>query len=151
MKLTPKLYKILLSIYPPYLGAGIRIKSVSKDWRNMEVSLTKYWFNNNAVGTHFGGSIYSMTDPHIMLMLMNLLGKEYIVWDKAASIDYIKAVKEKVTACFSVSDEQLQEIKKATATGEKYLPEFIIDIKTEDGTIVAKVLKTVYIKKKKNS
>ena len=84
MKFSPKSLKRLLNLYPPYLGAGVKITHISEDWRELHVGMSLRWFNRNAVNTHFGGSLYSMIDPHIMLMLMQVLGKEYLVWDKAA-------------------------------------------------------------------
>lgn len=45
------------------------------------------WRTRNYVGTIFGGSLYGALDP-IMIMLIKLLGPEYEVWDKAASIRF---------------------------------------------------------------
>jgi len=95
MKFTPNSLKQLLNIYPPYLGAGVRVTYISKDWRELHVSMSMHWFNRNAVGTHFEGSLYAMVDPHLMLLLMKLLGKDYWVWDKSATIEFIKASKKK--------------------------------------------------------
>ncbi len=98
MKVTPKLLKLMLNLYPPYLGTGIKIDYISEDWREIHTSLSLRWFNRNAVGTHFGGNLYSMIDPHVMLLLIQLLGKEYWVWDKSAEIEFIKASNQKVTS-----------------------------------------------------
>ncbi len=87
MKWTPRRLKFALNVYPPYLGAGVSITKVDRDWRELKVSMKLRWYNRNAVGSHFGGSLYSMVDPHLMLLLMKLLGEDYVVWDKAASID----------------------------------------------------------------
>ena len=70
---SAKTLKRLLNLYPPYLGAGVKITYSSDDWKEMHVSMSLRWYNKNAVNTHFGGSLYSMVDPHIMLMLMPLL------------------------------------------------------------------------------
>jgi acyl-coenzyme A thioesterase PaaI-like protein len=95
MNVSPTLFKRLLNLYPPYIGAGIKVEYVSKDWRELHVSMALRWYNRNAVGTHFGGSLYAMIDPHVMLLLMQLLGKDYQVWDKSASIEFVKASKER--------------------------------------------------------
>ena len=71
MKFTPKRLKRMLNLYPPYLGAGVRITYLSEDWQELHVSMSLHWYNRNAVGTHFGGSLYSMVDPNLMLMLMH--------------------------------------------------------------------------------
>ena len=89
-----------------------------------------------------------MVDPHLMLLLMQLLGKRYLVWDKAANIEFIKASKKRVTAIIAISHEDLKEIKDNTDNGDKYFSNFIIAIRDEDNELVAKIKKTIYIKKK---
>jgi hypothetical protein len=81
--------RCFMSFYPPYLGAGVRVRHISDDFRDVTVSMGLGWYNRNYVGTQFGGSLYSMVDPFYMLMLMENLGRQYIVWDKAADIDFI--------------------------------------------------------------
>ena len=119
MKFTPKLLKRMLNLYPPYLGAGIKVTYISEDWKELHVSMSLRWFNRNAVGTHFGGSLYSMIDPHLMLLLMQLLGKEYLVWDKSADIEFVKASKKKVTSVLKVSNEDLKVIRRSTSQWRK--------------------------------
>ena len=150
MKVTPKLIKLVINLYPPYLGAGVRIKYISEDWRELHTSMSLRWYNRNAVGTHFGGSLYSMVDPHLMLLLFQLLGKGYWIWDKSAEIEFIKASNKKVTSTIKVSSNDLEEIKRHTENGEKYLHEFMIEIRDEDNELVAKVRKILYVRRKKN-
>ncbi len=137
-----------LNIYPPYLGAGVRVRQISADFRLVRVKLALGWYNRNYVGTQFGGSLYSMTDPFFMLMLMNLLGRDYIVWDKAASIDFVSPGKGPVYAEFRIDDALLARIRQHTADGEKYLPELHVDVHDGDGTLVARVHKTLYVRLK---
>ena len=144
-KTTPKLFKLLLSIYPPYLGAGIKITHVSEDWRELHAVMSMHWFNKNALGTHFGGSLYSMVDPHLVLLLIRLLGKDFWVWDKSAEIEFVKASKKKVTAIIKITDEDLKKIKRNTNGGEKYYHGFIIEVKDESNDIAAIIRKTVYV------
>ena len=92
--------RLLINSWPPLLGAGIKIKSLSRDYRDIVVNLSLRWYNKNYVGTHFGGSIFAMTDPFYMLMLIKNLGDEYIVWDKAAQIDFKKPGTGVLTAHF---------------------------------------------------
>ena len=150
MKFTPKLLKRMLNLYPPYLGAGIKVTYISEDWKELHVSMSLRWFNRNAVGTHFGGSLYSMIDPHLMLLLMQLLGKEYLVWDKSADIEFVKASKKKVTSVLKVSNADLKVIRRSTSNGEKYFSNFIVEIRDEDDDLVAKVKKTIYVRRKKH-
>ena len=150
MSWTPKKLKWVLSwLFGPYLGAAIQIQKVSNDWKYLKVIMKQKFYNNNAYNTHFGGSLYSMVDPHYVLMLINILGRDYIVWDKSASIDFIKPGKGTVMAEFRVTTKIIEEIKSHTKNGEKYLPEFEVDIKNSKGELVAKVHKTLYVRLKK--
>lgn len=88
-----RLMRWIMTFYPPYFGAGVRVKHISDDFRDIQVSMGLGWYNRNYVGTQFGGSLYSMVDPFFMLMLMENLGSRYIVWDKAADIDFISPAK----------------------------------------------------------
>jgi len=121
---------------------------VSADYKEIIVHMKMRWYNRNYVNTHFGGSLYAMTDPFFMVMLIQVLGKQYIVWDKAVHIDFIKPGQGKVTARFIIKEEQIDNILEKTADRQKYLPEFSVDIKDEAGDTVARVTKTLYIRKK---
>ncbi len=135
-----------INVWPPLLGAGIRVRWHSNRVVDVEMKL-RAW-NRNYVGTHYGGSLYSMTDPFYMLMLMENLGREYIVWDKAASIRFRKPGKGKVKAEFRLNDVQLDEIRNKLATLEKYEPTFAVEVKDEAGDVVAEVQKVLHIRRK---
>jgi len=109
------------------------------------------WYNRNYVKTHFGGSLYAMTDPFFMLMLIHILGNEFVVWDKSAHIDFIKPGQGTVTARFLIKEEQIQQIVGNTSGGQKYFPELSVDIEDEAGEKVAHVVKTLYIKRKSSN
>lgn len=143
-----KQFKRKLNLYPPYWGTGIVVKKISPDFREIIVQMKMTWYNRNYVNTHFGGSLYSMTDPFFMLMLIQILGKEYIVWDKAAYIDFLKPGRGTVTAKFVIDKEQVEDIIVKTAHGQKYLPKFTVDIVDQENNKVARVIKTLYIRKK---
>ncbi|MBE0583953.1 MAG: DUF4442 domain-containing protein [Desulfofustis sp.] len=148
MDITPRLMKAVLNLYPPYLGTGIKVTSISPDWREIRVSMSLRWYNRNAVGTHFGGSLYAMVDPHLMLMLMQLLGKSYVVWDQAAEIEFVKAGRTTVSAVLTVTDEDLDQIRRQTEGGQKYFASFPVLIHDRGGHLVATVKKTMYVRKK---
>ena len=148
MNFSPKNLRRILNLYPPYLGAGIKVEYISDNWKELHVSMKLKWYNRNAVGTHFGGSLYSMIDPHIMLLLMQLLGKEYIVWDKKAEIEFIKASKKRVRSEIKISDNEIEAIKRNTEKGDKYLAKFDVEIKDDDGSLVARAKKIIYVRKK---
>lgn len=149
MKPSPRLLKTLINLWPPFLGAGIKVCHIAKDWKQIDVRLRLGLTNRNYVGVHFGGSLYSMTDPFFMLMLIQSLGSDYVVWDKAGSIEYHKPGKGVVSACFTLDEAQLQDIRQRTANGEKYLPELTVAIRDQAGDLVATVNKTLYVRRKK--
>ncbi|MDR3443255.1 MAG: YiiD C-terminal domain-containing protein [Legionella sp.] len=138
----------LIRFWPPFFGAGISVKSFNPEYTHLVVQMKMHFWNKNYVGTHFGGSLYSMTDPFYMLMLMKLLGKGYIVWDKSASIHYKKPAKGKIYAHFHLSQEQVDTIRHELDTKTKIQPEFLIELTNEAGEVVAKVEKILYIAKK---
>ena len=140
--------KLGLNLYPPYIGAGVTVAHIAEDWSLMTVKLTLRWYNRNYVGTHFGGNLFTMTDPFYMLMLMHRLGPAYKVWDQKAEITFVKTGKGTVVANMTVAEEQLEAIRAATVNGAKHFAEFDIDIVDEDGDVVATVHKTLYVREK---
>src|SRR5579871_5835692 len=138
----------IMNLWPPFLFSGISLTRVSEDYREAEVQLKKHWFNQNYVGVHFGGSLFAMTDACYMVMLMNVLGKAYYVWDRSAKIDYLKPGRGTVIARFKIDDAAIADILAKTASGDKYFPEFTVDITDASGEVVARVLKTLYVRKK---
>ena len=135
----------MINLYPPYLGAGIRVKRPAPD--TFVVSMKLHWWNQNYVGTHFGGSLYSMCDPFFMLLLLQALGKEHVVWDKAATIRFKKPGRGKVTACFHLPAGRIEEIRQAAREG-KVEPVFTIEVTDERGEVVAEVEKVLYVRRK---
>tara|TARA_Y100001956_G_C4120806_1_gene187297 strand:- start:114 stop:581 length:468 start_codon:yes stop_codon:yes gene_type:complete len=146
---SARLTKFIMNVWPPFLLTGIHITYLSKDFRQATIEMRMHWWNKNIVGSHFGGSLFAMTDPFYMLLLMANLGKEYLVWDKFADIDFIKPGYGTVTAQFNVTDDMLTDIKKNTASGDKYLPTYDVLIKDKQGNDVALLKRTLYVRKKK--
>jgi acyl-coenzyme A thioesterase PaaI-like protein len=139
----------VMNLWPPFLFAGIRVLDISPDWRSAHVVLRKRWYNRNYVGTHFGGSLFAMTDPFWMVLVLNCLGDGYIVWDKAAEIDFIAPGREDVYAQFRVDDAVLDEIRAATASGDKYLRWFSTEVTTAGGDVIARVRKQLHVREKR--
>ena len=137
-----------INFWPPFLGMGIRIVRIATDMKAVDVEMKLRFWNANYVGTHFGGSLFAMTDPFYMLMLMANLGRDYIVWDKAASICYRKPGKGTVRAEFRLSDAQLDDIRDKLKTLPKYEPTFTVDVKDDQGEVVAAVEKLIHVRKK---
>ena len=148
MRFTARQLRQGMKWWPPFLGAGIRVRSLSDDFREATVELKLGRLNRNAVGTHFGGSLYAMTDPFFMIMLLHNLGDDYLVWDKSGSIEYVAPGRGIVRAQFQLTEERIADIRAQAAAGEKVLPEFVIDVKDEAGTMVARVRKILYVRLK---
>jgi acyl-coenzyme A thioesterase PaaI-like protein len=139
---------MLMNLWPPFLGAGIRVKRLTPDWTEIDVEMKLRWWNRNYVGTHYGGSLYSMADPFFMLMLIQNLGKDYIVWDKSASIRFKKPGRGTVSASFRLAEEQVREIKQALGSEEKIERVFTVEVKDESGLVIAQVEKLLHIRRK---
>jgi len=130
------------------LGAGIRVKRLKSDWTEIDVEMKLRWWNRNYVGTHYGGSLYSMADPFLMLMLIENLGKDYIVWDKSASIRFKKPGRGTVSASFRLSEPQIREIKEALNNQNKIERAFTVEVKDESGVVIAEVEKLLHFRRK---
>jgi acyl-coenzyme A thioesterase PaaI-like protein len=140
----------LLNLWPPYVGAGIRVR-VSPDLRAFEVRMKLRWWNRNYVNTHFGGSLYAMCDPFFMLILAEALGRGYVVWDKAATIRFRRPGKGTVRAAFQIPQERVDEIRAAADRGEKVEPLFTVEVLDEQDEVVAEVEKLLYVRLAKPS
>lgn len=137
-----------INFYPPFLGMNIRVVSHSRNYDTITVQSKLSRRNLNAVGTHFGGTLYAMCDPWFMLILMHALGDGYIVWDKAANIQFIKPGRGTVTATFHIPSERVAEIRAAADCGAKIEPTFSVDVVDEQNQVIARVDKLLYVRKK---
>jgi acyl-coenzyme A thioesterase PaaI-like protein len=144
-------FRRLMNLWPPFFFTGIRVTRIAEDWREIDVEMRLGRLNRNYVGTHFGGSLFAMTDPFYMLMLLHVLGRDYVVWDKSASIDYVKPGRGTVTARFRLEEERIAEIRAATADGSKMLPVFHCDIRDAEGDVVARLDRTLYVRRKREA
>jgi len=139
----------LINLYPPLLGAGIRVRQVSPDFTTIDVEMKLRWWNRNIVGTQFGGSLYTMCDPFFMSILMARLGRDYIIWDKAARIDFLTPGRGPVRARFHIPEADIAHIRRLADQGPKVEPEFTVEVMDEAGQVVARVHKTLYVRRKK--
>ena len=137
-----------MNLWPPFLGAGITVEKISKDFRYAKVRLKHGILNRNIVGVHFGGSLFAMTDPFFMMMVSQNIGKGYIAWDQAAKIEFLKPGKGPVHASFELTQEQIADVISAAESGDKVLKDFVADVKDKEEDVVARITKTLYIRKK---
>ena len=146
--MSPRLLRWGMNFWPPFRGAGIRVRSIAADWSEASVELRSRWLNRNYVGTHFGGSLFAMTDPFYALLLIHRLGERYLVWDQAASIEFVAPGRGTVSATFVLAEERVAAIRAQAASGDKLLPEFEVEIRDRAGELVARVRKTLYVRLK---
>lgn len=145
---TPQGLRRALNLYPPYLFAGVRVLDIADDWSHARVRLRLGRLNRNYFGTQFGGSLYSMSDPFWCLLAVNRLGRDHVVWDKAAEIEFVSPGRGDVYTEFTLAEERMAEIRAATADGSKALPWFESTVTTADGTVVARVRKQLYVRRR---
>ncbi|WP_441246265.1 DUF4442 domain-containing protein [Kitasatospora sp. McL0602] len=138
-----------INLWPPFLFAGIRVLAISPDFRFAKVRLRLGRLNRNYVGTHFGGSIFAMTDPFWMLLVLRNLGPGYVVWDAAAEITFVSPGRGDIFAEFVLTDDRLAEIRELTQEGKKALIWFDTEVLAADGTVVARLRKQVYVREKR--
>ncbi len=136
-----------INFYPPFLGAGIRSRKIDANTVRVEMKLTA--LNRNIFGVHFGGSLYALCDPWFALILLRELGSDYIVWDKAASIQFLQPGRGTVSATFYIPQDRIDEIRLAAESGQKIEPTFSVDVVDPNGGLIARVDKLLYVRRKK--
>lgn len=148
MSLKTFLFTLKMNLWPPLLGAGIRIKNVADDFTSFDMQMKLYPWNKNMHGIHFGGSLFAMADPTFGTILIKNLGPDYYVVDKASSIKFLKPGKGTVTAHFNIAASRIAQIKEEADKNFKAEPKFTVQIKDNAGTVVAEVEKTVYVRRR---
>lgn len=131
--------------FPAYRGTGARIAFIAGDWMEVRVRLPLNWRTRNYVGTIFGGSMYGAIDPVYMVMLMKVLGRDYVVWDKAATIRFRRPGREPLSATFRITADDVAQIRRALETSEKIEREFTVDLVSASGEIHASCQKLLSI------
>lgn len=139
----------MFAIWPPFLFSGIRVVQLDEDYRRARVELREHWYNRNYVRTHFGGSLFAMTDPFWMIMLLQRLGPGYLVWDQAGEIRFEKPGRGTVVAEFALSDAVVAQIRADAEGGAKVLHWFETEVRDAGGDVVARVRKQVYVRRKR--
>ncbi len=139
------------NIFPPYFGSGASIQYIASDFHEVRIKLPLSWRTRNIVGTTFGGSMYAAVDPVYMMMLMNMLGPDYIVWDKAACIRFKKPGTGTLYARFVVDREEIESIKKGLESAPSMDRIYHVNLVDRDGVVHAAVEKTIYVRHKEPS
>jgi acyl-coenzyme A thioesterase PaaI-like protein len=146
--MSPRFLRHFMNLWAPFLLSGIHVTRLGSDWRSAAVELRMRPWNRNYVGTHFGGSLFAMTDPFWMILVMRSLGPDYVVWDKAGEIEFVKPGRGTVRCSFDVTDALLDELRDAAAGGSKVLRWMDCPVLDASGEVVARVRKQLYVRLK---
>ncbi len=150
LRLPPRLFRLLMNWWPPFRGAGIRVRSISPDWSTVEVELRPRTMNRNPHGAHFGGSLFAMTDPFFALMLQHQLGPTYRICDQWSAIEFLKPGIGVVSARFEMARAEGERVRHAASGGAKVLPEYSVEIHDQQGQVIARVQKRLYVRLRLN-
>ena len=137
----------IINVYPPFLGAGVRVRQSKADPYTVVSSMKLRPWNRNLFGTHFGGSLYAMCDPFFAIILVRQLGDGYVVWDRSASIEFLRPGRGTVRATFHIPPDEVERIRKRADEGEKVEPRMVAEVVGEDGKVVARVEKKLYVRR----
>ena len=150
--LRTRSFRWLFNWFPAYRGTGARVTYIAGDWSEMRVRLPLSWRTRNYVGTIFGGSMYGAIDPMYMFMLIKILGPDYVVWDKAATIRFRRPGREQLFATIRISEEDVVGIRAAVAgSAGKTEKDFTLELVSASGEVHASFTKLVSIRKRDTS
>jgi acyl-coenzyme A thioesterase PaaI-like protein len=135
------------NLFPAYRGTGARVTYIASDFREVRVELPLSWRTRNYVGTIFGGSLYGAVDPMYMIMLIHVLGPGYTVWDKAATIRFLRPGRSTLSARFLLDDAEIDEIRRRLESAPSVDRVYTVELKDAAGLTHAEVTKTVYVRK----
>ena len=141
-------WKLRFNLFPAYAGSGAQVTFIAPDWREVRVKVPLSWRTRNYVGTTFGGSMYAAVDPIYMMMLIQVLGPEYVVWDKAACIRFRRPGTGTLYAAFRLTADEIDAIRSGLEQTESVDRVFQVELIDGRGTVHATVDKTVYIRKR---
>jgi acyl-coenzyme A thioesterase PaaI-like protein len=145
--LRTRLWRLAFRLYPAYRGTGGRITHIEPDWSEVRVKLPLSWRTRNYVGTVYGGSMYGAVDPIYMLMLIKSLGDDYVVWDRAAEIEFKKPGEDTLYATCRLPEGELDLIRTELARDDVDSIDrvYTVDLVDDEGVVHATVEKTVYV------
>ncbi len=146
---SKKVERFKFNLFPAYRGSGGRIAYISDDYHEIHVKLPLNWWTKNYVGTIFGGSMFAATDPIYMVMLIKILGSDYLVWDKSTNIRFKRPGKTTLFAKFLITPADIEEIKTQLATAKSIDKIYTIELKNTAGKTHAIIEKTLFISKKR--
>lgn len=145
--LSARVLRWVFNLWPTFRFAGVRVRAIANDFTTATVELRLGLLNRNYVGTAFGGTLYAMTDPFYMLMMMRQLGAGYVVWDRAGAVRYLKPGKGVITANFLLPAEEVARVRALLGASGKLDLTYTVDLRDAASQLIAQVEKTLYIRK----
>ena len=146
--ISARLARFLMNLAPCIRSSGGKVVALSRDFTRLRVRLKLTWLTRNLVGTIYGGSMYSAIDPFYMLMLMRILGRDYIVWDKACTIRFKKPARETLFADFHIDERMLAQVRAEVDRDGEGTFTWPVALEGVSGTVFAEFDKVLYVAKK---
>jgi len=145
--MNARLLRWKFNFFPAYRGTGARVTYIADDFSELRVRLPLSWRTRNYVGTIFGGSMYGAVDPMYMIMLIQLLGRDYVVWDKAATIRFRKPGRATLYATFRIDRAELDAVRAAAAGGAPIDRVYMVNLVDTEGVVHAEIEKVIYVRR----
>lgn len=137
--------RFIFNLIPVYIGTRAKIKFISADWKEVHILLPLNIFTRNIAGSVFGGSIYSSIDPVYMFMLIKTLGEDFVVWDKAAYVKFVRPGRTSLKTRLVLSDEKLEQIKSEVNQNGETTIELLVEYLDAGNAVCANITKSIYI------
>ena len=142
---THQLFKIFFNASPMYRRSTGRVTSVSKDFWTVEVKIPLTYKNRNYAGTIFGGSMFSATDPIYMVQLIQIIGTDYIVWDKSSVVKFKRPANTDAYVVFQFKEDEISNLKKQVEEEKEVELKKLVELKNKDGKVFCEIEKVIYV------
>lgn len=136
------------NLFPAYRRTGARITFIAADWSEVRIRLPLDRRTRNYVGTMFGGSMYAAVDPVYMVMLIQRLGRDFVVWDRSAAIWFRRPGRDTLFCSFSLTDAEIDEIRAALQRDASVDRAYQAQLVDRLGQVHAVVDKTIHIRRR---
>ena len=142
-----RLLRWRFNFFPCYRRTGAKIRYVAPNKRRVDVTLPLNWKTKGFFGVTFGGSIYAAADPVLMVMFNLLLANRATVWDKSATIEFLRSGKSELKASFTISDEAMGDVVENLREHKSFERTYEVHWHDERGRLCAKIKKTLHFRR----
>lgn len=147
-RLRARAIRLGYNLHPAFRSTGGRVLEVSPDLRRIRITLPLCRRTRNIVGSIYGGALFAVTDGPHPTMLMAALGRDVIVWDKAAAIRYRRPAYDRLYVDFSIDEAELAEVRRLLDRDGEVERTYEVELVDRDGIVYAEVSRTVYLARK---